>query len=53
MGSLKRPLGSWVIGDRYKYQILTVMGGIYIYNYQYNIPSIEMAASMDVLAIRR
>ena len=29
MDSLKKPLGSWVIGDHYKYQILVVRGGVY------------------------
>ena len=27
MESLKKPLGHWVIGDHYEYQILVVRGG--------------------------
>jgi len=27
MGSLKKPLGNWVISDHYEYQILVVRGG--------------------------
>ena len=27
MESLKKPLGDWVIGDHYEYQILVVRGG--------------------------
>jgi len=27
MGSLKKPLGNWVIGDHYEYQILVLRGG--------------------------
>ena len=49
MGSLKKPLGNWVIGDHYEYQILVVKGGCHAHQLGLEILTRVLTSSLFVL----
>ena len=49
MGSLKKPLGNWVMGDHYEYQILVVRGGCRVHQLDLEILTRVQTSSLFVL----